>query len=312
VSDGRQPAAAVRPAFVPVADDRIRGIGLIVAGFALIACADAAVKWALPEVGIAAAMIWRGAVGGLAVAVIARFRNLVPRNRRLVSARSLLHTAVTLAFYGAWMAGLPLADSYAVVAVAPLLMTLLAVPLLGERFGWRRTLSTLVGFCGVLVMLRPGGDLWRWEAGMLAAGVAALALTRIWTRQLARTDAPETIAFWLLAAHVPVGLLLLPVFPAPSVSGALLPDWPVVAVLVFLGIGNGLAHTLFARAYSLAPVGTLAPYEYTTLVWGGVLGFVIWHEVPAWATLVGAAIVIAAGLYNLHREQLRARQLREV
>ncbi|WP_431285822.1 DMT family transporter [Humitalea sp. 24SJ18S-53] len=307
MSDGLLPRAKIpRPAFVPVADDRIRGIGLIVAGFALVACADAAVKWSLPEVGVAAAMIWRGAIGAIAVAVVAGFRNIVPRNGRLITARSLLHTAVTLAFYGAWAAGLPLADSYAVVAVAPLLMTLMAVPMLGETFGWRRTLSTLVGFCGVLVMLRPGGDLWRWEAGMLAAGVAALALTRIWTRQLARTDAPETIAFWLMAAHVPVGFLLLPVFPAPS----LLPSWPVVAALVFLGIGNGLAHTLFARAFSLAPVGILAPYEYTTLVWGGILGFLIWHEVPAWATLAGAAVVIAAGLYNLHREQVRARQKR--
>ncbi len=295
-----------RPVFRPVADDRIRAIGVITSGFAIIACADAAVKWALPETGPAAAMIWRGAVGAVAIAIVARFRNLRPYNTRLITWRSLLHTLCTLTFYYAWFAGMPLADSYAVVSMAPLLMTLLAIPLLGERFGWRRTLSTLAGFCGVLVMLRPGGDLWRWEAGVLAAGVAALALTRIWTRMLARTDGPEAIAFWLLAAHVPVGLLLLPLFPAPS----LLPSGGAVVALVFLGIANGLAHTLFARAFAMAPVSTLAPYEYTTLVWGGVLGFVIWHEVPAWGTLAGAAVVIAAGLYNLHREQVRTREAR--
>jgi drug/metabolite transporter (DMT)-like permease len=212
---------------------------------------------------------------------------------------------VTVGFYLAWFNGFPLADSYAVNAVAPLLMTLLAIPILGERVGWRRWTSTSVGFAGVLFMLQPGGDLWRWEAGLLLAGVGCLALSRIWTRVLASTDTPSAISFWLLLSHVPIGLLLIPVFPPP---GSLVPSPAAALALGFLGLANGLAHYLFARAFAIAPVSALAPYEYTTLLWGGLLGFLIWAEVPGWTTLGGAAIVIAAGLYNLHRERVRRRE----
>ncbi|WP_245870316.1 DMT family transporter [Teichococcus rhizosphaerae] len=292
----------------PVLDDAVRGIGFIALGYVIVSCADAAVKWALPQVGPAAAMIWRGVFGAIAIALLARGAPLRPVNRRLIGGRSLLHCAVTLIFYIAWARAMPLADTYAVAAVAPLLMTLLAIPLLGETVGWRRWTSTGVGFLGVLVMLQPGGALWRWEAAMLLAGMGFLALTRIWTRLLTRTDSPATIAFWLLLTHIPVGLALLPFFPPP----ALLPDTRTVLALVFLGLANGAAHFLFARAFALAPVSVLAPFEYTTLVWGLLLGLAVWGEFPAAATLAGACIVIAAGLYNLHRERVRAREARRV
>lgn len=293
---------------MPLGENGVLAIGIVCLGFLIVSCADAAVKWALPQVGIAAAMIWRGAFGALAAAAIAGFRDLAPRNLPLIAARSGLHTVVSAAYYGAWALGMPLVDSYAVSAAAPLFMTLLAVPLLGESFGWRRTTSTLVGCLGVMIMLRPGGDLWRPESLMLLVAVAAMALTRIWTRMLGRSDRPETIAFWLLLAHVPVGLLLLPVFPGPVA----IPDWPVVGVLVGLGLANGVAHALFARGFAMAPIYSLAPYEYTPLVWGGVLGFLIWGSVPGWGTLAGAAVVIGAGLYNLRRERIRARERRSL
>lgn len=287
---------------LPLTQDTLLGIGTILAGYAVVSLADAAVKWALPEVGVAMAMIWRGIFGMIAIALLVRGRGLVPRRVPLLAARSGLHCLVSAAFYLAWFNAVPLADTYALNAVAPLMMTLLAIPLLGERVGWRRMTSTAVGFAGVLVMLQPGGDLWRWEAAMLLASAATLALTRIWTRVLAATDTPQAIAFWLLAAHVPMGLLLLPLFPPP---GALVPSWGAMAALAFLGLANGLAHFLFAKAFAIAPVSALAPYEYTTLLWGGALGFLIWSEVPSWLTLAGAALVIAAGLYNLHRERVR-------
>ena len=294
---------------LPLAQDTLRGIAVIATGYAVISAADAAVKWALPEVGVAVAMIWRGLFGMLGIALLARFRGLRPVRVPLLAGRSALHCVVTVAFYLAWFNGFPLGASYAVNAAAPLVMTVLAIPILGERVGWRRWTSTCVGFLGVMVILQPGGELWRWEAAMLLLGAATLALTRIWTRVLASTDTPQAIAFWLLAAHVPLGVALLPVFPP---LGPLFPAWDVTLALAFLGLANGCAHFLFARAFAIAPVSVLAPYEYTTLLWGGLLGFVIWFEVPSWTTLAGALIVMAAGLYNLHREHLRRRErLRE-
>jgi drug/metabolite transporter (DMT)-like permease len=287
-------------------EDTVRGIALMGLAYVVISAGDAAVKWALPAVGTATAMVWRGLVGAACVALIVRGRGLFPRNRRLLLARSLLHTGVSGAWYWAWERGMPLADSYAVACATPLLMTLFAIPMLGEQVGWRRWTSTLLGFAGVLVMLQPSGDLWRIETPVMLAAVVVMAVTRIWTRVLARTDTPAAIAFWLMAAHVPVGLALLPAFPPPS--GSLLPPGLGVAVaLVAFGAVNAGAHILFGRAFALAPVAVLAPYEYTPLLWGVVLGFLIWAEVPSWTTLAGAAIVVAAGIYNLHRERVRRR-----
>ncbi|SHJ36643.1 Permease of the drug/metabolite transporter (DMT) superfamily [Roseomonas rosea] len=284
-------------------DEALRGIGLIALGFGIVTVSDAAVKWVLPEIGVAMAMILRGSLGALTVLVLSGGFRVRAVNRRLVVSRSLLHCAVTVTFYFAWFRGMPLADSYAVAAVAPLAMTVLAIPLLGETVGWRRWLSTVAGFLGVLVMVRPGGDLWRWEAAVLLGGVGFMAVTRIWTRVLARTDRPATVAFWLMVAHVPFGIAMLPFFPPVG-----WPSWGGVVAIILLGLGNGAAHLLFARAFALAPVGLLAPFEYSTLVTGTLVGVLVWGDVPAWTTLLGASIVVAAGLYNLYRAQKRARE----
>ncbi|MEO3470535.1 DMT family transporter [Roseomonas sp. CAU 1739] len=286
---------------VPTGAESIRGILLILAAYVVITGADASVKWALPQVGVAVSMIARGVVGALAVYIMVRGRGLRPVNIRLLSARGLLHCAVSATWYWAWAHGMALVDSYAIAAAAPLLMTIFAIPILAEKVGWRRWTSTLVGFLGVLFMLQPNGDLWRFETPFLLAAVVAMAVTRIWTRVLSATDGPAAIAFWLMVAHIPSGLLLLPAFPAPT-------EWPGVGVfvaLLFFGVANAIAHILFARAFALAPVSALAPYEYSPLLLGGILGFVIWSEVPAWTTIAGAVVVIAAGLYNLHRERVR-------
>ena len=309
------PDPSQRARTAPTGEEAVRGLLLVALGYGVVSCADASVKWVLPEIGPAAAMIWRGLVGASMVVILARGRGLRPVNRRLLALRSLLHTGVSTAWYVAWTLGVPLAASYAVASAAPLLMTLLAIPLLGEKVGWRRWLSTGVGFCGVLFMLQPGGELWRWESAMLLGATAVMALTRIWTRVLARTDTPAAIAFWLMVAHVPVGLLLLP-FPAMWLPGGgappLLPSLFGVLALLAFGMANGIAHMLFARGFGLAPVAAIAPFEYTPLLWGIMLGAAIWGEVPAWTTLGGAAIVISAGLYNLHRERVRRAQERAV
>ncbi len=290
-------------------EDAARGLLLVALGYGVISAADAAVKWALPEIGAAGAMIWRGIVGASVVAAIARGRGLWPVNWKLLLARSLLHTTVSGSWYVAWSRGVGLADSYAVAAVAPLLMTLLAIPMLGEQVGWRRWASTLTGFAGAMFMLRPGGDLWRWETGLLLAATAMMAVTRIWTRTLARTDTPVAIALCLLLAHIPVGLVALnfeTMWPAGG-PPPLLPSWSTVAALLLFGAANGLAHVLFARAFALAPIGVIAPFEYSPLIWGTLIGFTMWGELPAWTTLAGAGVVIAAGVYNLHRERVRRR-----
>jgi drug/metabolite transporter (DMT)-like permease len=297
------------------ATDTVRGILLAALAYLVLTFGDVAAKWAILVSGVAWVVLWRGVFGAMTVTAftvstqgaggLARYR---PVRWKTVALRSALSSFATTTWYVSWQ-HMQLAETYALGFTAPLIMTVLAVPMLGERIRWRRIVSTLLGFAGVLVMVRPTGAgggipltpvvLW------LMAGIVAMAVTRIMTRHLSRTETPECQAFWLMISFVVSGLAMLLVTPAGSYGFA--SAW---GALLFLGVSSGLAHCVFTRAYGLAPVSALAPYEYTMLLWGGLLGFLVFGEVPSWTTLAGAAIVALAGLYNLHRERVRRAQER--
>ncbi len=285
----------------------VRGIALANLCFLLLAVGDVATVWVLPVLGVAGAMLGRGVAGAATVALLARRgaeapRRLMPVRRWMVGLRSLLHALASLTFYLAWSWSVGLADSYAIGYATPLLMILLAGPMLGERIGWDRGLATWIGFLGMLVMLRPGGDLWQPATPLLLAGVAGLALSRNLTRLLATTETPECLAFWLMLAHLPVGGLMLALgFAPPRV------DAVVVAGVLVLGLTNGVAHWLHSRACALAPMAALAPYEYVGLIWAFLLGYLAFHQVPAAWTMGGATVVVAAGIYTFGREHRRSR-----
>src|SRR5580658_3547057 len=307
--------AVIMSAHAPVraltdnATDTVRGILFVVLSYLILTIGDTAAKWAILSTSVAWAMLWRGAFGAVTVGVftvstqgstgLARFR---PVRWKTVALRSGLSSFTTIAWYLSWR-HMQLAETYALGFTAPLIMTVLAVPLLGERIRWRRILSTMVGFTGVLVMVRPGGIPFSPAMVLLMAGILAMAMTRIMARHLSRTETPECQAFWLMASFAIAGIGMVLVTP-PPVAG----DVAVWGALLFLGVSSGLAHCVFTRAYGLAPVSALAPYEYTMLLWGGALGFLVFGEVPSGTTLAGAVIVALAGLYHLHRERLRRTQ----
>jgi drug/metabolite transporter (DMT)-like permease len=288
------------------AADTLPGILLAVLAYMIWTLGDATAKLVLPDVGVAGAMLWRGVFGFITVLAVTMSRGstgwqrIVPRRWKLVMARSVLASFVSVTWYISWLS-MSLADTYAVGFTAPLIMTLLAVPMLGERIRWRRALSTVLGFCGVLIMLRPGGDLWTPVVALLLTGTLVMALTRIMTRQLTATETPECQAFWLLIAHTITGMVLLPSMPGSGVAIGIA-GW---LGLAFLGVSSGVAHCIFARAYGLAPVSALAPYEYSMMPFAIVFGFVLFADVPSWTTLGGAVVVAAAGSYNAYRERVR-------
>ncbi len=297
---------AARRVLTDNATDTLRGIALAVLAYLIWTLGDATAKWSLPTAGVAGAMLWRGVFGMTTVLAVTvgrpggeGWRRLVPVRWSLVLWRSALSSFVSVTWYLSWHT-MSLADTYAVGFTAPLIMTVLEVPMLGVRIRCRRALSTLVGFGGVLIMLRPGGDLWTPVVVLLLAGTVVMSVTRIMTRQLTTTETPECQAFWLLICHTLTGLLLLPALPMPGAIGPV--GW---LALAFLGLSSGLAHCVYARAYALAPVSALAPYEYTALPWGVAAGFLMFGDLPSWNTLLGAAVVAASGSYNVYRERVR-------
>lgn len=307
MADLPQPTAIAAPGVLTdTAADTLRGIGFVVLAYFLMTVGDVITKFVLPDAGVASAMIGRGIFGAMAISGLALaqpvprpWRMLIPKRWGLVLLRAGLSSFVSITWYIAWRT-MSLADTYAIGFTSPLIMTLLAIPLLGERIRWRRLVSTLIGFGGVLIMLQPQGDMWKPVVPLLLVGIVVMAITRIMTRLLATTETAPCLAVWLLVSHTIAGSLMLPFYP-PSGFPSLF-TWAALAVV---GFANGFGHWVFARGYALGPVSALAPYEYTMLPFGGAFGLLVFGEVPSWSTLAGAAVLVGAGLYNLHRERLR-------
>ena len=304
-------SAVVVPLRVPrvlgdTAAETVRGIVLITATYAVMALGDVAVKFALPMTGLAAAILFRGVVGSASVAGIAALNGraglarLRPNRTGAVVLRSLLQVVVGISWFAAWQS-MTLADSYAVGFTTPLLATLFAVVLIGEKLDRRRLVATVLGFIGVLIMLRPEGDLWSPALGLLLFGVTCSAFARLMTRQLATTETPECLAFSLLFAHIGAGLVMLVWIPFVGLP------WPALAALVLLGVCSGVSQMMVARAYALAPVSALGPFDYSSMLWAVTLGWLIFDEMPHLAAVQGAVVIALAGLYSLHGEQRRHR-----
>ena len=193
---------------------------------------------------------------------------------------------------------LPLSTAYSIFFVGPLLITALSVPILRERVGPRRWTAIAIGMAGVLVLLRPSGE------GMLSlAGFAVLlaalgyAVSAITVRVLARTDPTQAITFWLLALMaVGAGLLAWPQWQ--PLQGAHL--WVVAAI----GVAGAIGQWAITEAFRLGEASAIAPLEYTALVWGVLLDATLWGVLPDSVTWLGAAIIVASGLYLLRRERV--------
>jgi drug/metabolite transporter (DMT)-like permease len=297
---GRQPGKApddLLPDETPPAQT-VRAIGLSLLAHALIAVSDVAAKLALRRHGVGEVLFARGLLGTVLLGAMMVGRHgmlvLLPRRPAFVIGRSALHCLGSACWYFAF-AVMPLADVYAIGYATPLVVSLLAIPLLGERVGWRLWASTLTGFAGVLVMVRPGGDFWHPVTMVLLAGILLVALTRVMARRLAQIERADVIVFWLLALHIPGGLIgMIP-------RGPVAPDLASFAALAAMAGFNIAGHLLMTRAYALSPISALGPYEYTTFLWAVGFGVGLFGEIPGWSTLAGGAIVIAAGVLDLRR-----------
>jgi len=225
----------------------------------------------------------------------------VTRTRRpwLQAGRSVLLLGSTALNFIA-LQYLQLTESVSIMFATPLLVALLAGPMLGEWAGPRRLAAIAVGFVGVLVVTRPGlGGLH--PAAFLSLGSAVCyALYSVTTRMLAGADSSATTMFYSGLAGV---LLVTPLVPFVwSLPDAAL-GW---TLMILLGACGAFGHWLLILAHARAPAPVLAPFIYTQIVWMIILGFLVFGDLPDGWTLAGSAIVIASGLYLLHRERVRA------
>jgi drug/metabolite transporter (DMT)-like permease len=195
---------------------------------------------------------------------------------------------------------LPLATAYSIFFIAPLLITALSVPFLRERVGPRRWAAIGVGLLGVLVLLRPSGE-GMFSLAALAVLLAALmyAVSAITVQLLARTDSTQSMMVWLLAMMaLGAGVVAWPHWVPIRSSDALL--------IAGIGIAGALGQYAITEAFRLGEASLMAPLEYTALVWGVLLDATLWGVLPDAVTWLGAAIIVASGLYLLRRERVHA------
>jgi len=279
---------------------RGRAVALMLAAVALFALMDAGLKTLsthYPPFQVAAIR------GGASLPLVLAWALATVPARSLLRVRWSLHLLRAVLGIGMMasfvfaLRSLPLSTAYSIFFVAPLLITALSVPFLGEHVGPRRWIAIAIGLVGVLVVLRPTGEGVLSIAG-LAVLLAALgyAVSAITVRVLARTDSTQAMVVWLMALMaLGAGLLAWPDWVPLRLEHA----W----VMAGIGVGGALGQFAITEAFRLGEASLIAPLEYTALVWGVALDLALWGVLPDGITWLGAGIIVASGLYLLHRER---------
>jgi drug/metabolite transporter (DMT)-like permease len=233
--------------------------------------------------------------------LVGRLSALKPVRMGMHALRGVLMLGVLVAFVYA-VRVLSLADAYAIFLAAPLIVTALSVPMLGERIEWQRWVAICIGLAGVITMLQPTTSNFV-SLGAIAAllSAAGYAFNAIALRVITRTDTTASVVFWMIGVMTVLALIIA------------LPGWvPIRAedwrVLLGIGVFSAIAQHLLTEAFRTAAPSVVAPFEYTALLWGILIDRVVWGVFPTSRVYLGGGIVIASGLYLIWREHRSSSQ----
>jgi len=205
-------------------------------------------------------------------------------------------------FYFFGLKYLMLSENVAIVHSAPILATLLAVPILGEKLGFHRIIAVALGFIGVLVIVKPGSDLFKAESLFPLTAAFFMAISYLATRFLMSTESSISIIFYYSFALLITSLIFFPDdFVIPSVFN-LIP-------LMSLGVMGSLGHYFMSQAAKSAEVVIITPFEYTSFIFLGVMGYFFYNEIPSVSVFIGAALIVLSGIYIVYREQQKNKNI---
>lgn len=277
---------------------QLRGVALALASFGIYATHDVLIKY-LGGIYSPFQVVFFSVLFGFPMMVLFMLRDAQGSTLRPVHPYWMaLRTAIIVlnaatAFYA--FSVLPLAQTYAILFAAPLLITLLAIPMLGERVGLRRGAAVVVGLGGVIIVLQPGVT--SFSLGHLAALVAAIcgALNAVIMRKIGGAERSVVLLLYPMLANVIVMGAALPFVYRP------MPGQDMLASAVIAGFAL-LATWLLILAYRMAPAAMVAPMQYSQIIWAAIFGALFFDERPEMATAIGTAVIIASGLYIVFRE----------
>lgn len=281
-------------------------LAIAFATFAIFSAADAIVKWLSADYSVPQITFITTLFACIPIALLmlrgGGIRTLRPRRPGLVALRAILMAVDTALVYFAF-SRMPIADTYAIVFAAPLLVAVLSVPLLGERIGWRRSAAITVGFIGVLVVLKPGFA----ELGLgHVAALASALLFALGLILLRRIGSQESSASLLLSVMLALLALTGPALP----FGHRPPALPDLGPMAICGLAIGTAHFTLILAVRRAPAAMVALFQYSQIIWAVAYGLALFGDRPTASIIVGSLIIVGSGLYVLLRESQLARRRR--
>lgn len=286
--------------------DNMRGIMLMVLGMLGFAAEDMFIKLAASGLPVGQILLVLGIVGAMIFAVYARI------NGTRVMSSEFFHPAVMIRNLTEMLGGvcfvtaltlIPLATATTILQATPLLVTMGAALVLGEAVGWRRWTAILVGFFGVLLVIRPGLEGFEPEALWAVAGVIGLAIRDLASRKVPKSISSLQLSAWGFFSVGVSGIALLAID-----GGAVMPTGRETLYLVgALSVGV-LAYWALTEATRIGEISVVTPFRYSRLVFSTIVGILVFNEFPDFYTLVGACIIIATGIYTIMRERKRRRQ----
>lgn len=295
------PAAAERPS------DNLSAIALMALAVTMFALLDTSAKWLAGTAGLPIVQItWVRFLGQtvLILAVMAVFRPmpmaaLVSTRRPLLQLVRSLLMVVTTALNFLALKYLRLDQSVAITFLTPLVVAVLAGPVLGEWIGWRRMSAVMVGFLGILIVVRPGITEGNWAFLAQFGSMLSYASFILVTRMVAPDDPPLTSLFLaILAGTVVVAPFALGQWVAP-------PGLLAWVLLLATGAIGGAGHYMLLIASRLAPASVFTPFLYVQIISMTALGYLVFSELPDLWTMIGSSVVVASGIYLIHRERQR-------
>ncbi|TGN83539.1 DMT family transporter [Bradyrhizobium yuanmingense] len=285
---------------------RLAGIGLMVLSIFMFSFGDAMGKFLVGTYSVGQLLFLRACAALLLLSPLIwkqrhQFLHLERPGLQLV--RVVLSTLEVAAFFLATVY-LPLADVITYYLAGPIFVTAMSAIFLGEKVGWRRWTAILIGFCGVLIALRPSAQTVSLPALIALGGSLSFATLMLITRSLRKT--PDIVmASTQFVGTFSLGAVLSVFNWVPPTPGSL-------AIFAAAGLVSVTALFCVNRSLKLAPASVVVPYQYSMIVWAVIFGFVVFGDVPSIATLVGAAIIIGAGFYIYLRERDLGRESDEV
>jgi drug/metabolite transporter (DMT)-like permease len=276
----------------------LRGIGLTLVSAILFANTNAAAKWVMTGLPTGE-LLWIRAI--VALGVVSFF---IPRHEwsrlrtggqlHLHALRNICSATEILCFYWA-ISKTPMADMTTIYLASPIYVTALAAVFLQEKVGWRRWSAVFLGFVGVLVAMRPSGESVSAPVLVAVGGSMLYAISLVVTRRLRST--PSTV---LVATQM---ITLIGLSSGTALLGWIVPSLVQIGVMVAIGLVSLVAFWAVNEGLRMAPASAVAPFNYTSIIWATLLGFLVFGDIPATTTLTGAGIIVGAGLFIMMRER---------